>query len=562
MITTDKWQCREVINLLVAYGVKRVVLSPGTRNTPLIMAAVRHPGLQTYSVIDERSAGFIACGMCRQSGSPVAVICTSGSAALNLTPAISEAYYSHLPVIAVTADRPAEWIDRDDSQTIRQPRLMQDITVAQTSVTCHCGSQDVRDAIRRDLNVTLAKAVECQHGPAHINVEIDEPISAEVDLTDVEALSCRKINFHFNNSLSLTDLSEVVNELGSAKRIMVVAGFDSGFTAGQKRMITDFAKRDNVTLLAEPLSDINCDCAVTMIDEVMMLINSRETAYYPDIVITLGGSLVSRPLKEFLRKTKARHWMVGHHDAYPDCFGRLSDIFPETEAFISLLSSVGKVDSDYHAIWNSVRLNARELRKEFMNRNDWCGLTAVDNILRKMPVDWHLQLSNGMAVRYAMGYPMLRAASVSCNRGVSGIDGSFSTAVGGNAVASGNSLFITGDMSAQYDMGAIASGLIDSRFRVVVMMNGGGEIFRVIKTTRKLPELDSYVAAHVNFPARRLAEAFGFTYVEAFDSQQLEAALPILYGKSEKPVMLAVFVDSNTSAKLYRDYLRLFRETD
>lgn len=559
MVTTDKWQCREVINLLVAYGVKRVVVSPGTRNTPLIMAAVRHSGLQTYSVIDERSAGFIACGICRQSGEPVAVICTSGSAALNLTPALSEAYYSHLPVIAVTADRPAEWIDRDDSQTIRQQRLMQDVTVAQVAVTCHCGQQDVRDAICRDLNVALAKGVVTARGPVHVNVEVDEPISAEADIPDAEAFSCRKINFHFNSSIPSLEMDEVVRELSSARRIMLVAGFDSALTAGQKKLIKEFSTRDNVTLLAEPLSNIYCDTAVTMLDEVMTLLHDCGSEYYPDIVITFGGALVSRPLKEFLRKTGARHWMAGHREAYPDCFGLLSEVFPDAEQLVKVFPAVRPVKSDYRHIWNEVRLKARERRKEFMNSGKWCGLTAVNTVLRKMPVDWHLQLSNGMTVRYAMGYDLLKAASVSCNRGVSGIDGSLSTAVGASAVTSGNTLLITGDMSAQYDMGALASSLIDNRLRVVVMMNGGGEIFRVIRTTRKLPELNDYVAAYNNFPARQLAGAFGFNYIEAFDAQQLEAALPVLYGKSEKPVMLAVFVDGDESAALYREYLRLFR---
>lgn len=560
MLTTGKWQCREVINLLVQYGVKDIVLCPGTRDTPLIMAAVRHPRLTVHSVIDERSAAFIAYGMSKRTGAPVAIVCTSGSAVLNLTPAVSEAYYAHIPLIAVTADRPSEWIDQDDSQTIRQQRLMQDITVDTVSVTCHCDAPDVRAAISRDLNVALSKAVASVRGPIHINVEVGEPISEETDMPDAEALACRKINFHSYPRLSDDEKNRIISRLSSSGRIMLVGGFDSAMTEAQKKAIDNFASLPNVAFLAEHIGNYGSSHAVTMIDEALVAIRKNKIEYYPEIVISFGGALVSRTLKEFLRESGAEHWMVGHHQAYPDCFSHLSEVYPEAGDFIDALRSVQAVDSGYADAWERIRNQNMQLRRSFMASAPWCDLYAVNEICSSIPAGWNLQLSNGMTVRYAMGVESLAADTVQCNRGVSGIDGSFSTAVGAASVCDGNTLFITGDMSAQYDMGAMASGLIDSRLRVVVMINGGGGIFRFIRTTCHLPELDSYIAAKVNFPAGKLAEAFGFVFLEASSPDELRAVMPQLFGKSDRPVMLAIHTDAAESAHLFHEYYKLFKK--
>lgn len=559
MKTTGKWQCREVINLLAEYGVKDVVLCPGTRDTPLIMAAVRHPRLNVHSVIDERSAGFIAYGMAKQSGLPVAVVCTSGSAAQNLTPAISEAYYAHIPVIAITADRPEEWIDQDDSQTIRQQNLMRDFTVSQVNISCHCHTQDVRSAVSRNLNVALTKGVKSMLGPVHINVEIDEPISEEVDLPDAEALSCRKIEIHDFSSLTFDDLDKIVNTLSETARIMIVSGFDTSLSAEDKKIISEFARKENVALIAENISNISAPEAITMVDEAMVAVRTNKQAYFPDIVITFGGALVSRALKEFLRESGAKHWMVGHHQTYPDCFSSLTDVYPEASVFLNALKDVKPCHSDYAKKWHLIAEQNKLIRRELMTDFPWCDLNAINIICSSIPTGWNLHLSNGMAVRYAMGTESINAEKIFVNRGVSGIDGSLSTAVGAASVSEHPTLLISGDMSAQYDMGALASTLIDSRLRIVVLMNGGGEIFRFIRTTRSVPELDGFIAAKANFPARHLAEAFGFKFLEANGREELDKALPELFGPSKKPIMLAVYTDGQESARLFHEYFKPFK---
>ena len=559
MLTTGKWQCREVINLLPEYGVKHVVLSPGTRDTPLIMAAVRHPSIEVHSVIDERSAAFIAYGMSKCLNEPVAVVCTSGSAVLNLTPAVSEAYYAHVPLIVVTADRPSEWIDQDDSQTIRQQRLMQDFTVGHVNVPCHCHSAEVRSAISRDLNVALSNAV-LKQGPVHINVEIDEPIAEEVDIDITDALSCRKININVPTILSSSAKDYISDKLSEVERIMLVGGFDSSLTPSQKKILDRFASMPNVVFFAEQVGNYPCKNAITMIDEALVAIKKNKKQYYPELVITFGGSLISRSLKEFLREAGAEHWMVGHHDAYPDCFNSLKEVYPDSDGFIEALENVSECESDYASEWDKVKQESIRLRREFMANPEWSDLSAIDTLCRMLPKGWDLQLSNGMTARYAMGADLGSANSVSCNRGVSGIDGSFSTAVGASAVCGCNTLLITGDMSAQYDMGAMASLLIDSRLRVAVMMNGGGEIFRFIRTTCSLPELDQYIAARANFPAEKLAEGFGFKYLKASSADELAEVLPEFFGESDRPVLLAIHTDGTESARIFHDYYKIFKK--
>lgn len=559
MITTAKWQCREVINIMVGYGVRDIVLCPGTRDTPLIMAAVRTPGLKDHDVVDERSAAFIAYGMCKLSRRPVAVVCTSGSAALNLTPAIAEAYYAHCPVIAVTADRPDEWIDRDDSQTIRQKGVMDNFVVKSVNVTCHCESADVRNAITTNLNVALAEATSIKCGPVHINVEVDEPIAEEVEMDSAIALKSRVIHIYNDHVLGPDAINDTVCLMSEKRKIMIVGGFDFPMTRVQRERLARFAERDNVVLLSEHVSNMKTGNAITMIDEALVAIRNDKTMFYPDLVVSFGGALVSRSLKEFIRESGAEHWMVGHHQMYPDCFSTLTKVFPDKEEFLKMLDSVSVCVSDYNKLWHNVADGNIVVRKRFMADAPWCDLSVIDRICREIPEGWNLQLSNGMTVRYALGVPVLTAATVHCNRGVSGIDGSLSTAVGASVACEGNTLLITGDMSAQYDMGALASTLIDSRLRIVVMNNGGGGIFRFIRTTCRLPELDAHIASRSNFPARALAEAFGFRFLQADDFDSLAEALELLFAPSDRPVMLLVNTSGKLSATIFHEYYKRFK---
>ncbi len=559
MLTTDKWTCRELVELMSAHGVKQAVISPGTRDTPLIMALVRSGKIATHSVIDERSAAFIALGMASVSGMPVALVCTSGTAMLNYAPAVAEAYYRHIPLIVVSADRPAEWIDQDDSQTIRQSSALANIVLASYNFNGSPAGDDERWMINRRINEALLCATGNCSGPVHINVAIGEPISGTEEIGQHNARVITRIT---GNEIPTALMREFGCEIASPLKVMVVVGFnppDSRLNRSLRRL----AQLPNFIVLAERTANLHSSDFIDVVDEslFMAMTDERLEELRPDILITTGGSLVSRPLKEQLRRWHPKHWYVGYNTGIVDCFmsvERIFDVAP-VHFFMKLASAMQphREPSGYASLWHSfydslkVRLNGFKA--------GWSDLAAVRYIASLLPAHCNLQVSNGMTLRYLLSAPKLSVHRLDCNRGVSGIDGSVSTAVGASLEYNGDTVLLTGDMSAQYDIAALASPLITSRFRMIVIANGDGGIFRVIRTTRKLPELDHYIASRVNFPARQLADGYGFAYYEASSMNELKNVLPVFIADSSHKAMLVVRTDSVESAAVASDYYRYLR---
>ncbi len=561
---TEKWGCRQIAAGLAAFGVKHIVTSPGSRNAPLIMAVARHPKLEVHSVIDERSAAFIALGMASVSGKPVAVICTSGTAMLNFGPAIAEAFYRHIPLIAVTADRPTEWIDQDDSQTIRQPGALQNIVKASYNFKGEAVSTEEQWYVNRLINDALLCATSGRKGPVHINISLNAPLATETETTALEAF--RKIDI-----LQVPDIipNETVRELVKhicGKKVLIVAGFNPP-SAKLNKAMGILAGMPNVCIIAEGLANLhfkgnkihNPDATLTNIEKKSEALETNVDDFNPDILISFGGALVSASLKRFLRASKpTEHWHVGINDATIDCFMSLTKrieippegFFPKLATSLSHLTRAGSNQSKYASTWEKAAASQSDIPSS--DNRQWNAVDAVGQILSAIPPGWNLQLSNGMSVRYALSYPLEKFHRVDCNRGVSGIDGSTSTAVGAASVYTKPTLLITGDMSMQYDISALSSNLINKRLRIVVINNGGGGIFNYVKTTAGLPETPRLIHCDLNLPIKALADAYGFYHIQAASFTELKKAIRNMLGCHDRPVILEVITDSHTDAEIMK----------
>ncbi|MDE6582034.1 MAG: 2-succinyl-5-enolpyruvyl-6-hydroxy-3-cyclohexene-1-carboxylic-acid synthase, partial [Duncaniella sp.] len=311
MVTTDKLNCNILADLLIAHGVKLVIASPGSRNAPLLVALSRRPELRMEMVIDERSAAFIALGAAIESGQPVAVCCTSGTALLNYAPAVAEAYYRGIPLIVVSADRPREWIDQDDSQTIRQPRALAGIVKTETDIPAMLDHEPARWMARREINDAIAIALSPRRGPAHINIRIEAPLG---NLGEYSPCSAQKIiSTSVKPSVSDDVITEAAHLVATSPRVMIVAGFmapDKELNGALDRI----ARLPGVAVLTETVANLHSESFISAIDLALnqTLRSGDADTYRPDIVITLGGALVSRKIKEFLRNTPSLiHWHVG-----------------------------------------------------------------------------------------------------------------------------------------------------------------------------------------------------------------------------------------------------------
>ncbi|MBD5226208.1 MAG: 2-succinyl-5-enolpyruvyl-6-hydroxy-3-cyclohexene-1-carboxylic-acid synthase, partial [Bacteroidales bacterium] len=498
--TTEKAGCRLIGEAMEAYGVKHVVLSPGSRNAPLIMVFARNKYFKTYSVIDERSAAFVALGIAEISCEPVAIVCTSGSAILNYAPALSEAYYRHLPLIAISADRPEEWIDQNDSQTIRQLQALSQVVRGSVCIKGELYNNEEIEFANRKINDILQLCVSGVRGPVHINVPLSMPLTNEYN--DNITRQFHKIDrYDFTDKIPVEAARDLAFQVHGKK--LLITGFISLPDNRLNKAIGTLAALPNVAVVCEGLSNIHAMNVLNGCDTLFPDSMNEEQLKFlsPDIIISFGGAPVSAKFKKFLRRcNSAIHWHVGKSDNAIDCFRKLTarielnpeGFFPRFASSLAHISRNSEKKGDYAEIWKryvqSVTVSSGV--KKQLPPMQFNAMSAVDYILQSMPSNWNIQLGNGMAVRYGLVSDHLcRFHRVDSNRGVSGIDGCLSTAIGASCAYSGNTLLIIGDMSTEYDLSAFFSGLITQKLKIVVLNNGGGGIFHYVNTTRNLPEL-------------------------------------------------------------------------
>lgn len=559
--TTAHDSCLIAAQLLAAHGVRDVVISPGSRNAPLIVAIARSGKLRTSVVIDERSAAFTALGMAVRSQRPVAVVCTSGTALLNYAPAVAEAFYRRVPLIVVSADRPTEWIDQDDSQTLWQQNALAPYVKRSCDIQARCESDAERWFADRVINDCLLEAVNGRIGPVHINIRLDAPLNR---LAPADRLKPRVVEMTLPNvELPTAEARRLGKELASPRRVMIVAGFHRP-DSRLNRALCRLAELPNVVVLTESVANLHGEKFISRIDSTLCRLSEEEREELrPDVVLTLGGALVSRMIKAWIRTMpgEVEHWHVDISHTTVDCFRHLTRrIEMQPAVFMRQLASAmqpHREASDYAAKWQAVRERALAIHETKVEAAPWSDLKAFAEIFAGMPAGIDLQLSNGTPVRYAQLMDCRKLHTCECNRGVSGIDGSASTAVGASAVAKDRiTLLITGDMSMQYDVAALSSTLLSARLKIIVIENGGGGIFRFIEATRHLDELDTYLAAETRLPLPQLCDGYGLRYFEASDPATLRETLPAFFAEAERPALLGVKTSGELSAEILRDYFR------
>ncbi len=561
MLSTDKLSCNILADLLVAHGVRDVVLSPGSRNAPVIIALSRRSELRCATVVDERSAGFIALGMSLQSGRPVAMVCTSGTALLNYAPAVAEAFYRRIPLIVISADRPEEWIDQDDSQTLWQQDALAPYVKRGCDISARLDFTNGEWWSRRAINDALLEAESGRKGPVHINLRLDAPLNRECEYECGSATPIHTVTP--SPELPVAEARRLGQMLASPCKVLVVAGFHEP-DERLNRALVKLASLPNVAVMTETLANLHSPLFISRIDATLVRLSERQReSLAPDVVITVGGALVSRHVKEWLRSRPAsmQHWHVGVSHTTIDCFKHLTlKIELPGATFMRQLASAMqpyKAPSGYAAEWAELSLHAAEIAEAYMDSAPWSDMTAIRHIISHIPRGCNLHLSNGTPVRYAQLMDCSHIHRSDCNRGVSGIDGSTSTALGASAVYdSGCTMLLSGDMSFQYDIAALSSTLMSGRMKMVVICNGGGGIFRFIGSTSGLPELEERFAVGVRLPLRDLCHGYGVDYYEASSVDELKREFARFIRPCARPSLLAVHTPPEISANVLKGFFR------
>ena len=496
--------------LLVAHGVRHAVVCPGSRNAPIVHNLDACPDISCYPVTDERSAGFYALGMCQALGAPVVVCVTSGTALLNLAPAVAEAYYQHRQLVVVSADRPAAWINQLDGQTLPQPDALGRFVAKAVSLP-----EPADEEQRWYCNRLVNEALIVGNAPVHINVPISEPLFQ----FDRPALPSERVITLTKADISQITLSHLGRMFMQAKRPMLISG--------------------------QPFNP--------NLDEAVMLVGDDER-YVPDFVLYVGGSIVSKRVKKFLRKAK-ESWAVNATGEVNDTFMNLTRVIQGDEAVVADYVSFLIEDQPHPFIeqWRDILRKAGHHARTF--NACYSQLAAVKYFEEHCTADY-VHYANSSAIRLAN---IFGRRPVFCNRGVNGIEGSLSTAAGCSVVTDENVFCVIGDLSFFYDQNALWNQNLRGNLRVLLLNNQRGGIFHALKGLEQTPARDRLVAAAHTATAEGICQQNDLYYQRATTLEEMQQGIDLLLSENfSRPMVLEVMTSAETDdAELRRYYAEL-----
>lgn len=548
-----------LISALSQKGLKNVVISPGSRNAPLVMAFQRHTSIKCYSVVDERSAGFVALGMAKKLQEPVALLCTSGSAVLNYYPAISEAYYMQVPLIVISADRPADLLDRWDGQAIHQFEVFK--PHIRSSFNTPDNSDFAQFQTFFDLGAkAYSNSISTIQGPVHINVPLKEPLYANAE--DVFEYPVFELPSSVipsqNTDLPVMDDNFFVN----FSKILVLNGaanssLDCNF------ILNKIKDRKAVVILSDIISGKHSESSFQNWESIVLNSNDEQKSeLLPDLLITTGKMFLSKSLKNLLKKSKIKaHWHIAENGYCADTFYSNPSIFKISdqdffERFEEHLPE--QLNQDYFNAWNKLS-ELHKIKSEGLNVNDYNEFNLLVKFLKALPSEkLNLNISNSMSIRLA-AYNMhcLDAQwNIYSNRGVSGIDGCTSTAMGMALLDSSLNFLITGDLAFLYDVNAFFINEKPQNFKVLIMNNQGGGIFKNIEGPSKMKESDPYLYTPHLFNAKHIASHYNINYISADNQEQFDKGLKEFI-QSQDLCFFEVFSDSNHNTEFFNQYKQI-----
>jgi len=541
---------QSIIEICSAKGITNIIISPGSRNAPLTIGFAQNKDFTCYSIADERCAAFFALGIAQQTKKPAAVVCTSGSALLNYYPAVAEAFYSQIPLIVISADRPQNKIDIGDGQTIRQQNVFANHSVFNANLT------EVA-SVENDLKIN--KAIETailQKGPVHINAPFEEPLYEIVDALTVSS-KITALEDTIQTKI-IENAADFVSIWNTAKRKLVLAGVNETHLIDEV-IVQNLAHDPSIVVLTETTSNLHHPNFINSIDTLITPFDDADfKEFQPEILVTFGGMIVSKRIKAFLRKHKPKHhWHIDTLRAY-DTFNALTQhfIMNPNDFFKDLLSKTSYVESDYFSEIDKI-YDARKIKKqEYLSKIEFSDFKVFEKVIASLPKNSQLQISNSSAIRYAQLIEIDPSIEVFCNRGTSGIDGSTSTAIGAAVGNEKQTVLISGDIGFLYDSNALWNSYIPKNFKIILINNGGGGIFRILPGHEEKPVFNTYFETSHTLTAEHLAKMYQMNYFQAADLESLEKNSTALYESNDAPGILEIFTPTLVNDKVLKNFFK------
>ena len=470
----DTTQVNQLTALLVAYNIRNAVVCPGSRNATIVHNLYelhRQGKVSIHPVTDERSAAFVALGMSLATQEPTIVCVTSGTALLNCVPAVAEAYYRHLPLLVISADRPQQWIGQYDGQTLQQTGALEPYCkTAQINPPRNEGDSWTNNL---HINEALNSLYHGEGGPAHINVAIEEPMfsfsTVQLPNERVISVTCP------TNSTPIPQ--NIVDIIANAKLpVLLIGQYERGDI---RKEVADIVVNEQMLVLPEIISDVPGNHLMNAFD----YLSTRTDALKPDLVVQIGGNFVHKSFKSLLRNTSCCVIRIDEEQGLIDTFCHLQyKIQSAVQPALAQLSM--KLPRKHEGVAKAERRLADTAKileeglladEEHLTMN--CVIRHLYMKMQTLACDYTLHLANSSSVRIAGNYFKSGVQPILCNRGVNGIEGSLSAAVGYAMKMWGLSIVIIGDLSFFYDANALWNVSLPSNLRILLLNNNHGGIF-------------------------------------------------------------------------------------
>jgi len=543
----------DLAEILFVHGVKNVVISPGSRNAPLIKAFFTRFGDSCTSLVDERSAAYFALGQSLASKKPTVLLCTSGTAALNYAPAIAEAFYQQVPLLIITADRPPEWIGQMDNQAIQQNRIFESYVKASYSLPVKISDTDELWHTHRIVNEAFYKSVSANHGPVHINVPLKEPLYESLP----EVSTRVQIIKREETTISLKKNSAFQIDWEKAKSILIVCGqMEPGNE--ESETIRFLAADKRVVVIAEPISNV---WEAATISNPEITFNSKikyPESVIPDLVISIGGQVVSKKIKLFLRGIQnSKFYRISTDEQIIDTFQNINSfIVAEPHSILKELKIQPEGEQNtFKVFWENESKKAGRLSATYISKIGFSDLLVFNEISTLIPENAAVFAGNSSVIRY-LSYFGQKNRKYYSNRGVSGIDGCLSTAAGLASKVDEPVFAIVGDLTFGYDSNALWNRELPKNLKIILINNEGGGIFHLLKGPSETDDFVPFVNAFHPVGFENLSAAFGLKYNLCTNEKELQVSIKNLVLQKSGAEILEIRTPNNGKPQVTKDFFK------
>ena len=557
MIISDKISAQKIVKLCEKQGIKDIVISPGSRNAPFIISFTNNPYFNCYSIVDERSAGYFALGIAQQKNKPVVLICTSGTATLNYAPAIAEAHYQGIPLLILTADRQQNGLSIGDGQSINQKGIYRNFCENNYSII-----EDENDSSKENFALIQEAFYELtyKNKAVHINIQLTEPLYNTIDISPIE--KCVSYGEDENFDIKIED--KWIGEWDDFSSKLILISQNNENSQELSNLILDLTKKDkNIVVLTETTSNCFSKNFNSCIDRTISLINENNVkVFVPELTVTIGNSVISKKIKQLFRVNKPiEHWSVSNPRKEDVFITNHKNIEGKAVDFFSSLIQKIKDNSktNFKESWNKIQNTSTKNHQSFIENVPFSDLKAFDIILDNLPT-CNLQMGNSSVVRYIQLFNQRKDIQYNSNRGVSGIEGCTSTAIGASLVTK-NSILISGDISFFYDSNAFWNNHVPAYFKTIVINNGEGNIFKILPQPKENEKALPFFITPNSLSIEKFCDLYNLNYLVANNKENLEETIKELINTNNKPTVLevnTVGIENDEILKEYFQYLSHF----